>query len=260
MRESPRKGLKTFASLCLIFGGLFAVLSLSRQAMILYSEAQYTESPQDVLITNISAASATVLWVTMQDVKGSVTLSLEGKQIATYHEEKVSTLHSVTLGNLIPRKTYTFAITIGGKRYQTTDYQFTTSANLSVGIPHRVFGQVLTNEGKPAQDVHILATIKDRDYAGSLGLSSVLFAQTNQEGFFSFDCKFARTRDGAAPFSYTLEKDQIELVAVSPTNERITLLLQLNQTQPIPVIRLESKNMIQDFTNAGTTKIDVTEK
>jgi len=116
--------------------------------------------PQNVMITNISDSSFTVVFVTTQQAESVVSFSQASSNTIILDDRDKSTgtpqqyySHHITVPNLLPNKNYNFTILSGGREY--SPFKATTGGVITSSPPSQnpLFGAVLLADGNIGNDV-----------------------------------------------------------------------------------------------------------
>lgn len=156
-----------------------------------------TSEVENIQFSNITDTQGSISWTTDKPTRSKVLVSGTGqfpssvllaKRVFKDDGEKrlntsgFYTTHHVTVGGLIPNKTFYYRIYQGMKKVY--EGNFTTGSTISSLVgPNPVYGRVLEADGKsPLVGGIVYLQVKDKDKA-----SSLISTLTNSEGGWSLD-------------------------------------------------------------------------
>jgi len=155
-KKKGKKKLKTIWRIVLVII-IFASLPLSlialKYTLDFRSNANLTENPEEIIISNITDTSVTISFET-PNIKTKATVNFmkkgsteDGVAVDERNAESNTThLHYHILSGLEPETEYTYKLTIGAETYENPNYKFTThSTPESAPTPLPVFGKVAGN-------------------------------------------------------------------------------------------------------------------
>ena len=151
-----------------------------------FTGAAETPTLSNVVISDITAKSVTVSWVSNIDTPGSVRVNLNGKSVdfPDVRGSKSSKIHLVQLKDLSPDTRYAFEIHMGSTTYtkEVAPFEFQTAPlSQDAPIPDPLFGEA------PDKDVVI--------YISLLSDSTVLSTIPNSSGRWILDASTLRSAD-----------------------------------------------------------------
>lgn len=204
-------------------------------------------TPQDVRITNVTASSFTVSWITDKPTIGYVVYGTSKdtlNQNTTAPQEALS-IHWVQVQSLSPQTQYFFKINSGGSDFDNSGIPWSASSGPQIsGNPppsQTISGSIEDQGGLPAVGVAVYVIIQG---------ASPLSALTSSGGSWVIPLNSARTTNLA------------NWVAISPDNSLLQIFVQggiagvstaqiyPKAANPVPVIKL---GQIYDFRNQGSS-------
>lgn len=180
---------KLFAILTLI------VLNILLVVIIWLKPISFVYIPDNVFISNLTASSATISWTTKRPAESIILLSenqnfpLISTFSQKYHDDKdvlgqkpkSYNVHHVTVKDLMPSKTYRFAIYYGVKKVRQVKFQ--TAANDFTNPKDLITGRVMASDKlTPASGVNVFYRARD-----ARASSELLSTMTDKEGKWEFD-------------------------------------------------------------------------
>jgi hypothetical protein len=121
-------------------------------------------APQDVRVSNITDTSLTVSWVTDKATVASLKWGEAVNQVTSSQpdlEPNAHNVHSISLNNLSPGKTYYFLINSDGTDYDNSGipWQATTGSTLGSSNQTKILsGTVMTATGQPSNEAVVYVT------------------------------------------------------------------------------------------------------
>ncbi|MCK9368747.1 fibronectin type III domain-containing protein [Candidatus Dojkabacteria bacterium] len=213
MYITPRQKKKYFIVTILLLIGLPLTVFAAISAVRYFSSAGGSETPQNVVLSNLTSTSMTVSWNTDAQTAGSVTVN-SGKGdskpfLDTRGTDKRKT-HFIEIVDLDPSKEYSFTILSNTKRYTDENgskFKFTTSPITSdTPIPKPVYGS-LSGDGMEDAVVYILLNGSTSIYPAA--------AATTTSGKWIVD--LSSLRDPASSKIVTISSDTVlNIVAKGP--------------------------------------------
>ena len=238
--------------------GVGVYLVQSRTSLDL--EADETNTPKQVRITNISEAGFSVSWLTEKPVSGRIDLGTEAKllkQQALDERDRLSgdigeyETHYVTVKELSPNTKYYFKILSNNKQYDNNGRLFELTTGIVLGTPPAadpVYGKILTPSGTAAEGTVVYINV-----AGGTALSAL--AKNN--GNWALSLSTARTADLSSYLSYD---SQATIVNIQAQGGKLGIAEAVTTTandSPVPDISLGQN---YDFrTTAGAQQTVVAE-
>ncbi|MCL4366917.1 dockerin type I domain-containing protein [Patescibacteria group bacterium] len=166
--------IPTLFGLFILIASVVLGVFLVTKNQTLNTQAQVSQLPQEVNVSNITANSAAIYWYTDNPATGFVKLNQTGNSQATFLDERDSDspaqhkFHFVTLTNLQPNTTYYYKIVSGTLTYPTNDWlNFSTGVDSQQTYPS-IVGTVLNQNLQPTQEA--LVTL---DIPGAQSLATV---------------------------------------------------------------------------------------
>ena len=253
----PRKYIKQLIVSIVLVIGLFATVKAVQVGYRQFITAEEESMPQATRLTNLSDNSASLSWTTDKEIAGFIVWGTKPTELTQSQRAEIkSKTHYFTLRGLTPKTLYYYKIGTGGKTYDNngSPYTFTTAPVAPAPpTPDEVYGKVKTM-GNSVGKILIYLTIKDADGEGSSGTSTTLSAATSASGSFITDLGNSRTADLNNYFSYSREKDYLEIEAEGADQGKARVLLTTAQTQPLPDITLTETGTLVDLTDKSLTE------
>lgn len=220
MKKISSKTKTTLTGVGAIIFGLIGLLSLIRSPFKYFTQASPLKTPKEIKLTNASENSLTVSWLTDDLTKGFVFYSLSDKFIQKTLAlddrpgQPSSKIHSVTLKNLQPGKTYYYIV---GSDENTFDnnglpYQFPLPAipPLTPLPPFAIKGKIVKNS-QPAKDILVYFSFQNSNPISTL---------TDINGNYLLNLNNTRSKD--LNITYPLQKNEKGyLLIVDGTNSLI---------------------------------------
>lgn len=225
-----------FALILLIVS--IAISTLFVQQGINYiSRATNDTQPLNLMVTNITDTSFTVVFTTTGFVDGQVVLkdAQIGSSLIPDDRDKKNGAqnkyysHHITVPNLMPNTSYSFQLLVGGKDYTDPSYTVTTGPKIANQPPNQnpIFGKVLMTDGLPASDTLITVTT-----AGAQRISGF----TNDKGEFMIPLNSFRSSNNANYF--TIQNNTLFSVNAYRQNLSAIVTADYNLAQNLPPITL----------------------
>jgi hypothetical protein len=174
----PKK-IPTIVGILIILFVIGTISFVIQETTRFQSQAISTSEPKNVLVTNTTGTSATVVWQTDTPVNGVITISTPKGKLTAYDERDLTgtlgkyTTHSVTVKNLEPNTTHEINIISNGKPFPAggKGYTLVTGPELmteSTNALDPAYGLVRGSDGKPADGAIVLLTIEDTQTLSTL--------------------------------------------------------------------------------------------
>jgi len=254
------KRIPTLLGIFLIGVGIIVTTFLVKQGGFISINASPTTQPKNVRISNITNESFTVSYETIDSVFGvlsygsSTELGKSGLDDRDQETGNVSAhkLHNITVRNLNPETKYYFSIISGKDTFlnNSSPYEVTTGSEISESPSDQepVSGKILLPDGKiPTESIVYLTT------EGSQVISTLV----KSDGTFILPLNSLRNTE-LNTFSSLSPEQIIKLLAIG-NGLSSSVIIALNQVQPIPTITLSSNydfttNEENTATNSATLK------
>lgn len=222
----------------LIAGLALGVFLVVQNQSTLFVKASPSLTPKSVVVSNVSANSATISWQTDEATPGFIRAGISDRLGLTFNDDRDLTgpsshlLHFVTLKNLIPDATYYFKLTSGASVYpKQQPLTFKTSKALQPQSYQPIIGQIVDTNFKEVEEALIFLQIE-----GAQPLAAI----TKQQGKFILPLADLKAADLTSIFK--LESTLTTLTIISPTQtSTVTLTLPLDDPLLPPIIL--GKNM-----------------
>jgi len=198
--------IPTFVGLLLIIGGIGILSWLLQNHLLFIGNANPSEAPTDIRISNISDTSFTLSYTTEALVPGSLSFGKDKNisQVALDDRDQATgvltnhTVHSITIRNLTPLTQYFFAIHSGDTTFTNGQnlYQTTTGPVLTVtpSSQNPLVGKVVLPSGDIATETIVYVQTPNSQILSTLVKPSGLFVlpfnairNNNLNSFLSFN-------------------------------------------------------------------------
>lgn len=221
----------TWFGLGLLTLGLIGGVVLVITPQVFRSQASITNTPKDVTITNLTATSATVSWLTDQPASGFAeigttsslgTVNKDDRDQSTPGNYKI---HFVTLLNLSPQTSYYLKITSGANIFPLTNpLSFTTAANNLPSNYQPLIGTVVNQNNQPINEALLILNIE-----GAQTLSAV----TKVSGNFILPLADLKSSDLSQNFQLTKTNAIIDVITAEKHSK---ILITLPYLDLLPAI------------------------
>jgi len=158
-----------------------------------------------VTIANVRNTTFTAAWTTENPVAGSVIWGTAAAVPGIVADDvrgasTLSTVHVVTVRNLLPSTTYTFDLISGSSvdANSGAHYRVTTGPTLSLGAPDTIIGRMRPTAGTPDTDAYVVVTAQSATGVSSAPITSLIPAVN--AGNWSLDLGNLRTQDQSSAF------------------------------------------------------------
>lgn len=196
------------------------------------STPDVTTGEDSIEIVSLTDASATIIWLTEDDVEGSVEYGVDSTALSddavdmrdSLVEQNSYNSHVVELTNLLPNTKYYFSVNSGSDVYDNGEnlYSFTTFETLDTPPPYTtITGSV---DGVEDDDVVVLSYTQNNDSEGSDGVSQTAVGIVDQNGNWNISLGDLRTEDGADYFSISDGDNIVTSVLVYGNSEEVTTI------------------------------------
>lgn len=245
----------------ILIAGIVITSALVSTGVIFTGRAAPGNTPQGVVITNISDTSFTVTYNTGDTVLGSISYTnpADNKSVAFDVRDQKSgqprpyKIHAITVSKLTPNTKYSFTITSGGGNFTNSgnDYIVTTGRKLS-SIPSKnqeIKGKIVTSTGSAPSEALI--------YVES-GSSQILSALTSN-GSYSIPTTMLRTKNLNSYVSLA-PSTKLKMQTVAPEG-KATVSVLVKGSNPVPPITLTNKYdfaVTRDTTRIASQTAEVT--
>lgn len=226
--------------------GLAAGVYLIGQQQIFRLGATTDAAPTDLRISNVTDTSFTASWVTSRDVVGYIswgeTASLG--QIARPTDTSPSRIHSVTVQNLSPGKSYFFVVNSGRAEFDNNGVPWSVQTGPSLGAATSTAlasGRVVDSNGAPAANVLV--------YLNS-GSIAQLSTTTSLNGTWTIPLSTARNKILTAYANPS--PDTVLEIFIQGENGVATAQVLVSQANPIPDTALGHTYDFRDNAVGGT--------
>lgn len=239
--------IPTLLGFFLILAGVGATVFGVQQFSQFRSQAQASEEPKEVKITNVTDKSFSVTWLTDSPTIGFVTYGPNTDLGINVDDDRKDngkyTTHQITITGLDPATKYFYKVGSGAKLFDQngSPFEATTASSTDVTKRDIVSGFVVKDKSEPVADALVTFIIKD-----SLPLSTL----TNQDGQYRIDLSQARDKNLFNQFNYDSSNDFIDISVKLPGIGDATAVTTTANSHPVPPITIGGLN---DFTKTGDT-------
>ena len=171
--------IPTILGVIILIIGIISGVFLVQRAQIFKLGASPETTPQDVRVTNVSDSSATISWITDKETVAFITWgdSQSLKETTLENNSQAKQIHSITITDLSPSKTYFFKINSDSTLYDNDNdpWQIKTGPILSSSSTSNMLsGTITTVAGQPAVGVLVYVT------SGNIAPLSVITSNSGQ--------------------------------------------------------------------------------
>lgn len=238
----PKK-IPTILGLFLVFGAIMIFSLIYNTLTPLVSRASVSQSPIDVVISNISDTTFSVSWITQEATSGVIAVEETGGAKYTSFDDRdqpssttnakpiigVYTTHMVTVRNAKPDTIYRVRILSGGKPYLNgkTPYEIRTGPPLAGNgtTLEPAFGTVTTATDMPADGAIVYVTPENGQPLSTLVTAS---------GSWVIPLHLARSKD-LREFLITSERIN-ESITIQTANGNATAQTDTLNDNPVPAM------------------------
>lgn len=238
--------IPTIAAAILLLAGLGIGIFLLQKGTRLFSKASPETVPKQVKVTNITADSFSVSWITDSEITGFVKYSLgqtdqslnaqDDRDQLSGKTEPFST-HHATVKNLKPSTLYSFSVGSGGQVFNNNGqpYSATTGPEISAGVLANdiAYGTIVNKDKLPAEGAVVYLSITGG------AMQSVL---TKSSGSWAVPLNLIRTEDLSSYLSYDSKNAQIQLFIEGGLGGTATSVTTTANDKPTPLIVLGQIN------------------
>jgi len=240
------KRIPTLLGICIIVIGIGFTTFLTNKGVITFGRAALSETPENILISNISDTSFTVSYTTAIDVLGSLSFGKDKNLGATVFDDRdqgaqtvtARKTHHITLRSLQPNTKYVFAIISGKTTFLHNNQLFeaTTGSTLETQPTSQqpISGNVLLPDGSSPKDAIVYLTA-----SGIQTLSTLLGA----DGNYLLPLNTVRS-DDLQSYALFAENATLKILVVSPLGKSNATILA-TQSKSVPPVTLTND---YDFT------------
>ena len=122
----------------------------------------------------------------------------------------------------------------GDERFDNNGSHFQVTLGPSLELPpsDTVYGQIFYEENTPAEGVIVYITLQDNDNLGSPGISSLVSALVDKDGYWYTNLGNVRTPDLGSYFQYSLSGDSLRLQVYSNDSKPLTTTIDTAHDAP----------------------------
>jgi hypothetical protein len=167
MYVTPRQRRNYFWTTLILLLGLPLTVFAAISAIRYFSDASADVSPKNVIISNVSANSISVTWITESESAGSISVNSGKGDSAPFIDIRGTDrrfTHHVDIVDLEPSKDYSFVILSNDTRYNDEkgkSFKFrTASVTSQTPVPKPVYGSL---DGSDIKDALVYITLKGKD-------------------------------------------------------------------------------------------------
>jgi hypothetical protein len=246
--------IPTLFGILLITIGVGITTFLVNQGVLFKSNANLTNQPQNVRITNITDSSFTVSYETESKVIGSLNYGDNqnlGKPALDDRDQQTANLtsyniHNITVRNLTPQRKYFFSIISGQETYINSNQPFevATGSKLSESPPNQnpISGKILLSDGTSPKEAIVYVTADN---------SQVISTLVKSDGSYILPLNSLRT-NGLSGY-YNFPPDGTVKMLVFGDSLTSNVLISLSQTHPIPTVMLSKDYDFRESQSPVTT-------
>ncbi len=184
------------------------VKDLEWENMVVSGVTSWPSGEDTVRITNLTDTGFTVVWVSKEKEKGSISYGTVASELSsTANDERDGVTnkgsyyaHSVSLTRLQPETKYYFEVSSGESVYDGFDV--TTFATLSTPPSYVSITGVVDNMPDTGEGI-LIAYIKDGDSTGTAGDSMPISTVLDENGKWILSIADGRSSDGSEYYEYT---------------------------------------------------------
>lgn len=232
------KRIPTLFGLGVLIIGIFTTTFLVRSGVIFESKASPAETPKNIRVTNISATSFTVSYITDASVIGSINFGKDKNFGLTALDERdpegkiiPHVIHHLTLKNLAPKTSYFFDILSGQNTFLNNSLPFEVTTGETIrekpSSQSSLAGNVILPDAGKLNEGIVYAALEN---------GQTISALIKENGSFSLPLSLLRTANLSSYFPFS-EDTVINLLVTNGTLES-HILLSPAQTTLIPTITL----------------------
>lgn len=227
--------------IAILIVGIVITSALVSTGVIFTGRAAPGNTPQDVVITNITDTTFTVTYLTGDTVLGSISYAAQNgdRSIALDIRDQKSgqpkpyKTHAITVSKLSPNTKYSFAITSGGGSFTNNgnDYIVTTGKKLATTAPKNpsIKGKIATSDGSAPTEALIYMESEGSQMLSALAL----------HGSYSIPTSILKTKNLNSYITLS-PSTKLNIQAVAPQG-KATVLIFVKGSNPIPLITLANK-------------------
>jgi hypothetical protein len=222
-------------------------------------DADETNAPKQVRITNVSDNGFSVSWLTNSPTSGTVKYGLETssiKQSAMDDRDQLSgesgsfEVHHVTVKNLTPSSKYFFKLESGGKQFDSNGKPFEVSTGAVLGTPpvaDPVYGTILSPSGSVAEGAVVYLNVSNAAPISAL-------AKTN--GNWALSLSTARTADLSSYLSYDTQATIVNILVQGGSMGNAPAITTTSNDSPVPDITLGKSHDFRTVADSSVNSLD----
>ncbi len=242
-----QRQIPTFIGLVILVVSLIGGIALIGQGGGVFApRAAPQTTPKNVKITNVKDTSVTVSFITDEATTGFIKYGTEPESLkfqASDDRDQVTgsvapySTHYITIRDLKADTTYYFTLGTGSNsKYDNNGSPYVVKTAKRLGTPpssKTLYGTIQTSAGSPATGVIVYLNIN-----GASPLSSL----TKDSGSWAIPLSNARTLDGSQYATINATDDVQVMVQGTTATDVTTLVVKVEEAQPVPPITLGSSS------------------
>ncbi|MCB0115666.1 MAG: trypsin-like serine protease, partial [Caldilineaceae bacterium] len=207
--------------------------------------------------SNVRDSAFSVSWTTEAARDGALYVATGPAELASspmiFTSPATGQAHLVTATGLAPRTTYYFYIRSGEDvdDNRGSYHRVTTGPTLTLPNTDNIRGFVVDSDGAPIDGCTVYAEIEDSDPFGAEGISALLAARSDADGFWTLDLGNARTKKLDAYFLYSATGDKLNLEVQCAPDLGAGLSVGTGNDAPAPAITAISLQRVGRPLNTG---------
>ncbi len=223
---------------------LLFVIGLLLGPLIVAAQNESSSFVQHVVVSNETASSVKVCWVTVDLALGGVKYSYSedfaGSVFVLEESPEPNIVHCAVVVGLYSDTPIYFDIEANGYTDNNNEQHYTATTAVPIGPPPvkpAFLGQIFDYCGNPVEGALVTFQIVDEDGLDSLGRSTISTAITTAGGYYLHP-GVLRSEDLLTYFDYSLTADSVQIGVILSVNEQYSFSVDLEGTALLPVIEL----------------------
>ena len=243
------KKIPTILALVLLTLSTAAGVFFVQRQQLFRISASEEYRPQNVKVSNISDTSLTITWSTQKETEGFVMWGDTAEQLENTAQDELTSpsyLHSTSLLDLEPNKTYFFSINSQGNNYDNNGSPWTSKTGAELETPEEpdiISGTLLKSTGTPSSNSIIILNVNG---------ASPLSTTTSDNGSFVIAISELRNTDSSDYFSFT-DETVFEITGLGGAQGTSTAQSKYSGAKNLPPMILEQ---VHDFRNLPPNEDD----
>lgn len=244
------KRIPTVFGIALVILGIVLTTIIVRNQTSTKSQAENSQEPQNIKITNVSNNSFTITYQTDAPATGSISYGKDKKlgesELEDLDKEKGSfspkKIHSISITKLTPATKYFLAVVSGENTFlnNSSPFEILTGPNISSSAAKEsiIKGRILLPDGNPPSEALVYLNAEK---------SQLLSDVVTKDGTFDFSLKELRINNLSSYFDLT-DETVLKIFATNGSLES-TALISIGKNVTIPTITLSND---YDFTQSSS--------